>query len=203
MIYPYNALRSVELCSFEYELNRPRAVIDFKTQNATWEIKQSASSGRLTFYSPSGGAKGASFKFDPQAKKNLLRVGVAASDIVEIDGRLFVKGSQLTPDYVFEPGYPLESIEEHAELMWESKHLPALPGAAANEGGVDIVGHQYGTLEELEIAHIYISQLNESLKAQAEEFRKQDENLQEQNARIIQLEMALAEVLRLQSSDGD
>jgi hypothetical protein len=40
-----------------------------------------------------------------------------------------------------------------------------LPGAQENEkNGVDVVSHQYGVLEELEIAHIYIAQLNDVVK---------------------------------------
>jgi hypothetical protein len=119
---------------------------------------------------------------------------------------LVINGAQVTPDYVFEEGYPLETIEEHADFMWENKHLPGLPGAAANKNGVEIVSHQFGTLEELEKAHIYISQLNgrlkvqnEELKSQAESLEAQDEALSRQERRIAQLELALAEVLRNQS----
>jgi hypothetical protein len=167
------------------------AKIEFATELSSWEIKQNGQTGRLTYFSPSGGASGASFKFDTQAKENLFRIGVRAADTVDINGKLVINGTQVTPDYVFDPDYPLESIEEHAELMWKNKHLPALPGASKNEEGVDIVQHQYGTLEELEKAHIYISQLNEELK----------ELKSEQEKRIIQLEMALAEVMRNQSSE--
>jgi hypothetical protein len=161
------------------------AGLNFATADSSWNIIQNGVTGRLTFFSPGGGALTASFKFDRQAQENLLRVGVLGKDIVDITGKLVINGSQVTPDYVFDPGYPLESIEEHAEFMWENKHLPALPGASANEAGVDIVSHQYGTLEELEKAHIYISQLNQEIKQLKTEHEK----------RIDQLEMALAEVL--------
>lgn len=187
------------------------AVLNFATAASSWEIKQNGNTGRLTFFSPGGGAATASFKFAPQAQENLFRVGILGGDTVDINGKLVINGTNVTPDYVFEPGYPLESIEEHAELMWESKHLPALSGATANEEGVDIVRHQYGTLEELEKAHIYISQLNEAIKElQIEQDKRmmqlKAENidlktvLAEQDERMIQLEMALAEVLRHQSS---
>ena len=178
------------------------AIIDFSTQNSGWEIKQNGTTGRLTFFSPGGGAVTASFKFDRAAQENLFRVGILAADTVDINGKLVINGSQVTPDYVFEKDYPLESIEEHSELMWKNKHLPALPGASANENGVDIVSHQYGTLEELEKAHIYISQLNVKLKAQGEELSAQDEKMKNQDARMVQLEMALAELLRNQSSEA-
>lgn len=141
------------------------AILTFATAGSSWEIKQNADTGRLTFFSPGGGATTASFKFAPAAQENLFRVGILAGDTVDINGKLVINGFDVTPDYVFEPDYALESIEEHADLMWQNKHLPALPGAAENgENGVDVVKHQFGVLEELEKAHIYIAQLNETLK---------------------------------------
>jgi hypothetical protein len=170
------------------------AVMTLATANSGWEIKQNGITGRMTFFSPGGGATTASFKFDRAAQENLLRVGVLAGDTVDINGKLVINGSNVTPDYVFAEGYNLESIEDHAEFMWKHKHLPALPGAAANENGVDIVGHQYGTLEELEKAHIYISQLDERLK-------QQDETIMAQSERIMQMEIALAKLLREEGSE--
>jgi len=166
------------------------ATINFATSNSSWEIKQNGQTGRLTFFSPGGGASTAAFKFAPQAKENLFRVGILAGDTVDINGKLVINGANITPDYVFEPDYPLESIEEHAQLMWQNKHLPALPGAKANEAGVDIVQHHFGTLEELEKAHIYISRLNETIKVQGEE-------LKAQNDRVERLELALAKLQRM------
>jgi hypothetical protein len=104
------------------------AVIDFSTAASSWEIKQNGTTGRLTFFSPGGGATTASFKFDPAAQENLFRVGILGPDIVDINGDLIVTGS-ITPDYVLTSEYQLETIEEHALYMWENKHLPALSAA--------------------------------------------------------------------------
>ena len=153
------------------------ATLNFITDVTTWEIKQNGDTGRLTFFSPGGGAVTASFKFDPQATENLFRVGILGPDVVDINGSLVINGFDITPDYVFEPDYALESIEEHADLMFKFKHLPALAGAAVNErNGVDVVKHQFGVLEELEKAHIYIAQLNETL----EELRAEVAELKQQ-----------------------
>ena len=142
------------------------ALLTFATAASAWEIKQNGVTGRLTFFSPGGGATTASFKFAPQAQENLFRVGILAGDTVDINGKLVINGVDVTPDFVFEPDYALESIEEHAKSMWENKHLPAMTSAAVNESdGVDIVKHQFGVLEELEKAHIFIAQLNEELNA--------------------------------------
>ena len=96
---------------------------------------------------------------------NVVKIGLNGASRVDITGTLFINGvDNSAPDYIFEPDYPLESIEEHAESMWKNKHLPALPTAASTaKEGVDVVRYQFGVLEELEKAHIYIAQLSETL----------------------------------------
>ena len=157
---------------FKVEQTAPQtnATLYFVTEGGTgtekvWEIKQNGQTGRLTFYSPGGGAQTASFKFDRQAVENLFRVGVLGPDIVDINGKLLIKGQELIPDYVFEKDYTLKSIDEQAQFMFENKHLPSVPKAGENyTGSIDIAHYQMGMLEELEKAHIYISQLNETVK---------------------------------------
>lgn len=70
------------------------------------------------------------------------------------------------PDYVFEPDYPLETIEEHAAIMWEQKHLPAIASAKeiqAEGRGYRMSERREQMLEELEKAHIYIQQLHQEM----------------------------------------
>ena len=167
---------------FKVEQTTPglAAKLLFATDAGAWEIKQNGVTGRLTFSAT--GFPGAPFKFQPGAVENLFRVGIVDLDTVDINGNLVINGFDITPDYVFDSDYALESIEEHANLMWQNKHLPALPGATANEeNGVNVVSHQFGVLEELEKAHIYIDQLHqrvktiereqEALKIEQEKFR--------------------------------
>jgi hypothetical protein len=155
--------------------------IEFTTAGSNWQINQNANTGRLTFVNT--GFAGAPFKFQPGAADNLFRGGGLDVDTVDINGHLVVNGSDITPDYVFEPTYALESIEEHADMMWKNKHLPALPGADTNvENGVNVVSHQFGVLEELEKAHIYIDQLHQRLKAMENEqeiLRNEQEELRQ------------------------
>lgn len=87
---------------------------------------------------------------------------------LDVNGTIYQRGSQLHADYVFEPGYQLESIEDHAGFMWTNKHLKAIPKARQDENGLEIVefgSHRRGIVEELEKAHIYIEQLHERLEA--------------------------------------
>ena len=49
------------------------------------------------------------------------------------------------------------------------KHFPAVPKATTDENGIEIVevgSHRKGIVEELEKAHIYISQLEKKLNEQ-------------------------------------
>ena len=149
---------------------------DTSTSSADWYIGNSAND--LILQTKGNGTGGPS-------NKTIVRLDAQTGN-VEIHGKLILDGElQVAPDYVFEPDYPLETIEEHARRMWENKHLPAVPPAAEiEENGLDLVRHQYGTLEELEKAHIYISQLSEKLmevtrtvedlQAEVAELKKQD-----------------------------
>ncbi len=85
---------------------------------------------------------------------------------MDITGDLVVSGS-ITPDFVFESDYALESIEDHAAFMWREKHLPAVAPAttnAAGQGLINVGARSQGVLEEVEKAHIYIEQLHERLE---------------------------------------
>lgn len=95
---------------------------------------------------------------------------------LDVNGAIYQRGALLHADYVFEPDYKLESIEEHADYMWQEKHLKAVPKAAKAENGQEIVevgARGKGVLEELEKAHIYIAQLNERIKKLEAKLEKQ------------------------------
>ena len=94
---------------------------------------------------------------------------------LDVDGSIFQRGSSLHADYVFESDYELESIKEHAEFMWKNKHLKAIPKAKVDEDGKEIVevgSHRKGIVEELEKAHIYISQLHQQSKTMEDDIRE-------------------------------
>ncbi len=109
------------------------------------------------------------------------------SELVQINGDLHITGtltggkSLKSADFVFEKNYKLESIEEHAEFMWENKHLPALKGQRAIEAadGYDMIERREAVLEELEKAHIYIEQLNTEIKFIKEENQELKQKLNE------------------------
>lgn len=91
---------------------------------------------------------------------------------LDVNGSIYQRGNALHADYVFELDYRLESIEEHAQFMWDNKHLKAIPKASADANGHEIVevgSHRRGIVEELEKAHIYIERLNDKIKNMEEQ----------------------------------
>jgi hypothetical protein len=104
---------------------------------------------------------------------------------LDVNGTIFQRGLLLHADYVFEPEYTLESIEEHSEFMWDNKHLPAMGARTVDEKGQEVVeigSRLRGMLEELEKAHIYISTLNQKVTEKDEQMAK----LAHQNAELAQ-----------------
>jgi hypothetical protein len=104
---------------------------------------------------------------------------------LDVNGTIFQRGILLHADYVFEPTYTLESIEDHATFMWNNKHLPSMGPRTVDEQGrevVEIGARMRGMLEEIEKAHIYIEQLNDTISVKNSELSK----LERQNAELAQ-----------------
>jgi len=130
--------------------------------------------------------------------KNDGNVGIGTTSPagkLDVNGSIFQRGVQLFADYVFEPSYTLESIEDHAAFMWNNRHLPAVGAKKVDEHGQEIVeigARMRGLLEELEKAHIYISTLNDKIGERDIQLTK----LERQNAdlaeRLARLELILA-----------
>jgi hypothetical protein len=130
-----------------------------------------------------------------------LILGTNQANVLEITaaGTVLYLGSPVHPDYVFEPDYELESIEEHAAYMWENKHLPAVgPGRYAEDGRAihELGESRAGILEELEKAHIYIDQLNDQLKTKDEQVEQLEVRLEDRDQALTELAERLARLER-------
>ena len=144
-----------------------------------WSLQQN-SHPFLEIIRNAGGSQFKVVSIDEGAPGGVLSVG--SSGDVGLGYNLSVAGSISTmasgvccPDYVFEPDYPLESIEDHSAYMWENRHLKGIPGPQVGEEGkakLDLLKTQMGMLEELEKAHLYIEQLHKRLKVLEEELVK-------------------------------
>jgi len=113
-----------------------------------------------------------------------IRQNLTVQTSLNVLGPIYQRGGILHPDYVFEDDYEINTIEEHAEKMWEKKHLPAVPPREYDEEGremVEIGKQRCGILEELEIAHIYIERLNQQVKELREEITGLKKELRERD----------------------
>lgn len=82
------------------------------------------------------------------------------------------------PDYVFELGYELRTLEETKEYIEAKKHLPEIPSAAEiGENGIDLGDMNMRLLKKIEELTLYVIEQNEQIK-----------KLQTSNARIDELE---------------
>lgn len=87
---------------------------------------------------------------------------------LKISGQLFTGGSSCSGgcDFVFDPDYELESIEEHSEYMWTNRHLRGVGPTPENAPTMNLTEKVGGLINELEKAHIYIDQLHQRLEEQ-------------------------------------
>lgn len=163
------------------------------TVPTSWDIKNNSVTGRLTISDQSGLGARVPFKIAPGAADNLLRIGVLGLNTVDINGNLFVTGT-ITPDYVFDPEFQVESIDAHAAFMWENRHLPAVSPAQVNAEGrgvVDVGARSQSLLEELEKAHIYIEQLHARIKGLKEDALARAETLDELRREVDEIKRVL------------
>jgi hypothetical protein len=133
-----------------------------------WQIKNKQTTGTLNI-GPQGG--NTPIKVDATAVTNLLRLGLTASDMVNVAGNMTLTGTLTTGgscsvgcDRVFTTDYDLPSIEDHAKEMWANGYLPNV-GATPETGQYDLSNKVLRMLNELEHAHIYIAQMNEEFTA--------------------------------------
>jgi hypothetical protein len=125
------------------------------------------------------------------------RVGILTGSpqgALDVNGAIYQRGGVLHADYVFEPSYRLESIEDHAEYMWTKKHLPGVPGVRTDEKGREVIelgSNQRGMLEELEKAHIYIEELDERLAVKDRQMAEKDQQIAQLQERLARVEQAL------------
>ena len=98
----------------------------------------------------------------------------ADGDMV-LDGTLTTGGPTCAGgcDAVFDADFDRLSVTDHATLMWENGHLPAV-GATLPGAPINVSEKMGGILNELEHAHIYIEELHARLAFQEEQREAQE-----------------------------
>lgn len=121
----------------------------------------------------------------------LVSDSTTGNSTVTINGDLMVNGLCTGCDAVFQPDFELESIEEHAAIMWEQSHLPAVGPTPEGKGPINVFEKTTGILQELEKAHIYIDQLNSTIQDLRAELNEKDEDVVTLSERLAVLEDAM------------
>ncbi|WP_421762901.1 hypothetical protein [Ekhidna sp.] len=81
------------------------------------------------------------------------------------------------PDYVFEPGYDLRSLEETAAYIKSNKHLPEVPSAKEMEAnGVQLGEMNMLLLKKIEELTLYVIELKEENEKQQQEINRLKED---------------------------
>ena len=98
----------------------------------------------------------------------------ADGDMV-LDGTLTTGGPTCAGgcDAVFDAEFERLSVTDHAALMWENGHLPAV-GPTLPHAPMNVSEKMGGILNELEHAHIYIEELHARLALQEEQRQAQE-----------------------------
>lgn len=138
--------------------------LDAGANGSFWNVAMRGSNETLVFSKSGTGFTEATL--DPNGNMTIrgnLTVGGNCSDANGGNGG--VDGC----DRVFQPDYPLPSIEEHAAQMWGNGYLPAV-GPTPEDAPWNLGRKAAGMLNELEKAHIYIDQLQRQLKEQQQLF---------------------------------
>jgi hypothetical protein len=134
------------------------------------------------------------------AANDLLRVGFLHPEMVDINGNVRITGKlqmygPVGPDYVFASDYALPTIAEHAQQMKARRHLPKVGAAQVDEQGqgvVDLYQVSHGMLEELEVAHLYIAELDGTVQALRGELTARDAELDKLRAEVEAIRQSLA-----------
>jgi hypothetical protein len=74
---------------------------------------------------------------------------------------------KVVPDYVFEKGYKLRSLEETERFVKEKKHLPEIPSAKEmSTKGVDLADMNLKLLKKVEELTLHMIAMDKELKLQ-------------------------------------
>ncbi len=114
----------------------------------------------ITPTNAAGGTVDGEVRFGGSGAFNNNLVNVRISGVLITGGPTCGSGC----DRVFDPGFDLPTIGEHAEAMHARRHLPEV-GPTQPGMSINVAEKIGGLLNELEKAHLYIQQLNERLEA--------------------------------------
>jgi len=80
------------------------------------------------------------------------------------DGLIFVNGSQVHPDYVFDQSYDLMSLTDLKEFVTANGHLPGVVSANDANGKIELTSFPLQLLEKIEELTLYTIQQHETIE---------------------------------------
>ncbi len=140
---------------------------------------------------------------------NMGKVGIGTStptEALQVIGNIKVSGSILygssaddeIPDYVFEPGYKLMTVEELGSFINKEKHLPKIPSAAEiKEKGLNLTEIQMRLLEKIEELTLYIVNQEKTINLKDAKIATQDAEIAALKSQNSNLDVRLAAVEQL------
>ena len=131
---------------------------------------------------------------------NEFRINIGASPAeltLQADGDLIITGTY-TPDYVFEPDYPLMPLAELREFIAREGHLPNVPSDAEvkRTGQINLSQFQLRLLEKIEELTLYTLEQDEFIGFLRNELEAKDGRITEILTRNSELAASQDSVLR-------
>jgi hypothetical protein len=127
--------------------------------------------------------------YTPGSNKLAVEGTIAARKVI-------VTATNPFPDYVFDPAYPLPSLDSVANYIRSNRHLSEIPSAdSVAKSGLDLGGNQTALLRKIEELTLYAIAQKEQLGAQAKAISEQDKKLAIQQQEIDSLKAAVKKLL--------
>jgi hypothetical protein len=107
------------------------------------------------------------------------------------------------PDYVFEPEYPLLTLEKVEVFVRENRHLPGVPSSEELTGPINVSKLQMTLLEKIEELTLYAIEQDRELRQQSVELEQRDARLGELERLVRQLWERVNQMESAQTGGGE
>jgi hypothetical protein len=106
-------------------------------------------------------------------------------------GQVYVNGTQVHPDYVFDPDYELMPLSALRSFVAENRHLPGVISSEEAEGTIDLSSFPLQLLEKVEELTLYTIQQDERIATQQEIISRQQTINDELRGELMELRRAV------------
>ena len=151
-----------------------------------WGSKSTSTSqeGNFVILTETGSANTYAERFIIDGSNGNIGIGVSNPDSkLVVDGKIRSEEVKVEiingPDYVFDEGYDLRTLDETKEYIFENKHLPEIPSAKEMEtNGVELGDMNMRLLKKIEELTLYQIELLEEMEQQNKRLQEVEKELQ-------------------------